>query len=228
LLILADYRIRELPLLNEVMASYGMQFNFGVLIENNTNYTAGAYYLEVPDIQAHDITKPLTDQRTPVLLPFSMGISQLSAVRRTIQLTPMLSSSTDSFLRTDLDETSTTKASTDMAGPITIGMTAMDPSWIDPNNPQPQARVVAIACGSLLEPVSYFGQIPGNLDLFMNSVTWLQDRPETLSVRSKSLFLLPMRINGTLMIVYGVFFVILIPVGFFIAGFIVWLRRRHL
>ncbi|MCL2831745.1 MAG: GldG family protein [Treponema sp.] len=228
LLILADYRIRELPVLNQIMASYGMQFDFGLLMETNTNYTAGAYYLEIPDVPDHDITKPLTDQRTPVLLPFAMGVSQLSAVRRSIELKPLFTSSSDSFLRTNLDETSTSKVSTDVSGPITLGMTAMDPSWIDPNNPQPQARVVAIGCGSLLEPVSYFGQIPGNLDVFMNSVTWLQDRPETLSVRSKSLFLLPMRINGTLMIIYGIFFVIIIPVGFFIAGFIVWLRRRHL
>jgi len=228
LLVLADYRIRELPILNEIMASYGMQFDFGYLMENNPNYTAGAYYLAIPDMPEHDITKPLMEQRTPVLLAFGMGISETAAKRRSVELKPLLTSSYDSFLRTDLEELSTARISTDIPGPIIMGMTAMDPSWIDPNNPAPQTRIAAIACGSLLEPVSYFGQIPGNIDLFMNSITWLQDRPETLTVRSKSMFLLPMRINGFLMIVYGVFFVIVIPVGFFIAGFIIWLRRRHL
>jgi hypothetical protein len=176
----------------------------------------------------HDITKPLTDQRMPVLLPFGMGISELAAKRRTVELKPLLSSSNSSFLRTDLDENSSTLVDSDLSGPIIMGMTAMDPSWIDPNRPEPQTRIVAIGCGSLLEQVSYFGQIPGNIDLFMNSITWLEDRPETLSVRSKSMFLLPMRINELLMIIYAVFFIILIPLGFFVSGLVIWLRRRHL
>jgi hypothetical protein len=226
LLVLTDYRIRELPMLNTVMASYGMRFDYGFLTENDYSYTAGAYYLAIPDLLDHDITNPLTEQRIPVLLPFSMGISELAAKRRSIELKPILTSSYNSYLRTDLEEDSATQVSSDLAGPITMGMTAMDPSWIQGN--EKQARIVAIACGSLLEPISYFGQIPGNIDLFMNSITWLQDRPETLSVRSKSMFLLPMRINEFQMILYGVIFVIVIPLGFFISGFVIWLRRRHL
>ena len=228
LLVLADYRIRELPVLNDIMASYGMRFDFGLLMENDYNYTAGAAYLLIPDLPEHDITKPLTDQRTPVLLAFSMGVSETPAKRRSVELKPLFASSANSFLRTDLENNSATIVGSDKPGPITVGMTATDPYWIDPNNPQPQARITAIACGSLLEPVSYFGQIPGNIDLFMNSITWLNDRPETLTVRSKSMFLLPMRINQLLMIAYGVGFVIIIPLGFFISGFVIWLRRRHL
>jgi hypothetical protein len=226
LLVLADYRIRELPVLNEVMASYGMRFDYGYLLENDSSYTAGAAYFAVPDLLEHDITKPLTEQKTPVMLPFSMGVSEGPAKRRSVELKPLLASSSNSFLRTDLEEESPSRVRSDIPGPITIGMTAKDPSWIQGN--EPQARIAAIACGSLLEPISYFGQIPGNIDLFMNTITWLEDRPETLTVRSKSMFLLPMRISGFQMILYGVIFVILIPLGFFISGFIIWLRRRHL
>jgi len=227
-LVLADYRIRELPVLNTLMASYGMRFDYGYVVENDFSFTAGAVHLSIPNMLEHDITKPLTEQRMPVLFPFGMGISELAAKRRTIELIPLVRSSNNSFLRTDLLEESATRVDSDLPGPIIMGMTAMDPSWIDPNNPQPQTRIVAIGCGGLLEPVSFFGQIPGNIDLFMNSITWMEDRPEALSVRSKNMFLLPMRINELLMIVYGVFFVIVIPLGFFIGGLIIWLRRRHL
>ena len=226
LMILVDSRVRELPMLNFIMASYGMQFDFGYLVENNFAYTAGAFYLVIPDLEDHDITNPVAQERIPVLLPYSMGISETAARRRTVELKPLLTSSYDSFIRTDIDELSTTQIESDLPGPITIGMTAMDPSWIQGN--EPQARIVAIACGGLLEPVSFFGQIPGNIDIFLNSISWLEDRPETLTVRSKSMFLLPMRINEIQMILFGVFFVIIIPLGFFISGFIIWLRRRHL
>jgi hypothetical protein len=226
LIILVDYRTRELAMVNEVMASYGMRFDYGYLVENDYSRTAGVSYLAIPEILEHAITNPLIEQRIPVLLPFSMGITELSTKRRTVELTRLLSSSNDSFLRTDLEDESSARGSADIPGPITLAMTAMDPSWIQGN--EPQARIVVIACGSLLEPINYYGQVPGNIDFFMNSITWLEDRPETLSVRSKSMFLLPMRVTGFQMILYGVIFVIVIPLGFFISGFVVWLRRRHL
>ena len=226
LFVTVDYRIGGLTLLNEVLASYGMQFNYGRLVENDRNYMAmypNIEYLE--SFPEHDITKPLTEQRMPLLLPNSMGISETPAKRRTVELKPLFSSSANSFNRTDIADTTATMISSDIQGPITLGMTATDPYWIDPNNPVPQARIVAIGCGSVLEMASYS---PGNIDLYMNSITWLIDRPETLTVRSKSMFLLPMRINENVMIIYGIIIVILIPVGFFISGFVIWLRRRHL
>jgi ABC-type uncharacterized transport system involved in gliding motility auxiliary subunit len=102
----------------------------------------------------------------------------------------------------------------------------MDPEYIQGN--EKQARIAVIAAGSLLEPINVFQQIPGNLDLFMNSLTWLEDRPEALSVRSKSLFLLPLRLDGLQMIIFGGIFILIIPLAFFVSGLVTWLKRRHL
>ena len=221
-----DFKIGELTVLNEVLASYGMQFDFGRLVENDGYYTPGIPYIEYLDtFPEHEITKSLMEQRMPVLFPNVMGISETPAKRRSIELKPLFFSSYNSFIRTDIFETSSEMQSSDIQGPITIGMTATDPYWIDPNNPVPQTRITALACGGVLELGSYS---PGNIDFYMNTLTWLIDRPETLTVRSKSMFLLPMRISQNLMVMYGVIIVIIIPVGFFIAGFVIWLRRRHL
>jgi ABC-type uncharacterized transport system involved in gliding motility auxiliary subunit len=114
----------------------------------------------------------------------------------------------------------------DIRGHITIAMAAMDPQYIQGN--EKQARIVVIAAASLLEPISSYQQIPGNLDFFMNSLTWLEDRPEALSVRSKSLFLLPLRLNGLQMVIFSVLFVLIIPLAFFVTGLVTWLKRRHL
>jgi hypothetical protein len=62
----------------------------------------------------------------------------------------------------------------------------------------------------------------------MNSLTWLEDRPENISVRSKSLFVLPMRLNALHIIVFGLLFVIVIPLALFVGGLVIWLKRRHL
>jgi ABC-type uncharacterized transport system involved in gliding motility auxiliary subunit len=70
--------------------------------------------------------------------------------------------------------------------------------------------------------------IDGNRDLFMNSLTWLQDRPENITVRARSLFLLPLRMNLAQIVMFGGLFILIIPAVFFIAGFVTWLKRRHL
>jgi ABC-type uncharacterized transport system involved in gliding motility auxiliary subunit len=62
----------------------------------------------------------------------------------------------------------------------------------------------------------------------MNSLTWLEDKPENLSVRSKSFFILPMRLNGFQLVIFGLLFVIIIPLAFFVGGLVTWLKRRHL
>ncbi|GHU66369.1 hypothetical protein FACS189447_07070 [Spirochaetia bacterium] len=226
LLVLVDYRVRELPILNEVLSSYGLGFAYGVVQENDTAHTAGAPYIMIPEMVEHDITKPLAQKSSLLVLPFPMGISELSTKRRSVGLSPLLTSSQNSWLRTDLNETATVRVGSDIKGPVTIAMAVLDPQYIQGN--EKQARIVAIAAASLLEPISSYQQIPGNLDFFMNSLTWLEDRPEALSVRSKSLYLLPLRLNGLQMIIFGGIFMLIIPLAFFVTGLVTWLKRRHL
>jgi ABC-type uncharacterized transport system involved in gliding motility auxiliary subunit len=225
-LVLMDYRSQQTPNLDEMFRSYGIRFDYGVVIEQNQNYNTGSIYQVVPDTVSHDITTPLTESRTPVVLSLARGISELDVRRRTISFTPLLSSSANSYLRTDLENTSQIPVAGDLPGPISLGIAIMDPQYVQ--NEEPQTRIVAIGCGALLEPVSVFSQIPGNLDLFMNSLTWLENRPESLSIRSKGVMIFPMRITGMHMIIFGILFVVIIPLAFFVTGFITWLRRRHL
>ena len=228
-LVLADYNIGDLTNLNTVLASYGVRLDYGIVHEIDPNYVALDPRTEWPDLPNHEITQPLSDKsRTPVVLLEAMSLSQLDTVRRTIDIKPLMTSSARSFLRTDLNESSINKVASDIAGPLTLGMAVADPGddWIDPNKPQPQTRIVIIGCGNLL-PIASQG-FDANRDIFMNSLTWIQNRPETISVRSKSLFILPLRLNLIQLIIFGGVFILIIPVAFFVTGFITWLKRRHL
>ena len=224
-MVIADYTIVELTNLNVVLASYGLEFNYGVVIETDPYYVAIDPRTEWPDLADHDITRPLSDKsRTPVVLLDAMPLSQLETRRRTIEITPLMTTSSSAFLRTDLYETSSTRVPADIPGPLMIGAAVLDPSWIQDN--EPQARIVAIGGATLLSlAVQGFD---ANRDLFMNSLTWLQDRPENITVRSKSLYLLPLRMNLAQVVIFGVLFIFVFPMAFFIAGFVTWLKRRHL
>jgi hypothetical protein len=162
--------------------------------------------------------------KTPVLLAEAMALSLLDTKRRTVEIAPLMTSSAAAFLRTDLDDVSAVKAPSDISGPLILGAAVKDPSWIQGN--EPQARVVVIGCGFLLN-IAAMG-FDANRDLFMNSLTWLEDRPETISVRSKGLFVLPLRLNLMQIIIFGALFIFVIPAAFFISGLVTWLKRRHL
>jgi len=225
LLVLADYNIMELSNLNDVLASYGIRFDYGIVRENDPYYVALDPRTEWPDMEEHDITKPLADKsKTPVVLLEAMALSALDAKRRGVEIKPLMTSSQNSFLRTNINDNSAYKLPEDIAGPLILGMAVTDPSWVQGN--EPQARIVAIGCGTLLNIAAQ--GFDGNRDLFMNSLTWLQDRPETISVRSKSLFLLPLRLNAVKTVIFGALFIFILPMAFFITGFITWLKRRHL
>jgi len=203
-----------------------VRFDYGRAVETDSQHTAYGYAtMLVPDLPSdHDITAPLLDKsRTPLVLYDALSLSTLDTKRRTVEITPLLTSSAGAFLRVDLEDASTAKAASDFSGPLTLAVAVTDPSYVQ--NDEPQARMVLIGSGALL---ALSDRVPWNQDLFMNSLTWLEDRPENLTVRSKSLYLLPLRLNGLQPIIFGVLFVILIPVGFFVGGLVIWLRRRHL
>ena len=225
LLVIANYLIRELPNLNAVLASYGLMFDYGIVLETDPGFLILDPRTVWPAMLDHVITEPLADRtRTPVIMVEAMPLSILETRRRTIEISPLVTSSPSAFLRTDLNDNTHDRLASDISGPFILAAAVVDPVWV--REDEPQARIVAIGCGALL-PLATQG-IDGNRDLFMNSLTWLQDRPENITVRTRSLLLLPMTLNLAQIVIFGAVFILVIPAAFFIAGFIVWLKRRHL
>jgi ABC-type uncharacterized transport system involved in gliding motility auxiliary subunit len=223
LIALMDIQTGPTANLDGLFASYGIRFELGVVAELNKDYmTAGNPFYCVPDMGGHEITQPLLEKRSPVVLPFARGVASLDVRRQSTRLVPFLASSQLSYLRTDLSQNTLDVTDTDIRGPVVLGMAVSDTLG------EQETRIIAIGCGTLLEPLSLFGQIPGNIDMFMNGLTWLEEKPENLSVRSKSLLTAPMNMTETYIIIFGLVFVALIPLVLFALGFATWLKRRHL
>ncbi|MCL1817346.1 MAG: GldG family protein [Spirochaetaceae bacterium] len=224
LLTLMDIQTGPSPNLDGVFASFGIRFEFGIVFELNKDYMmANNILYTVPDMNRHEIMNPLLEKRSPVILPFGRGVAALDLRRQTTRLVPLLVTSQLSFLRTDLTQNTVDFIEeSDIQGPVTLAMAVSERAGAD------ETRIAAIGCGTFLEALNIFGQIPGNIDMFMNSLTWLQDRPENLSVRTKSLITAPMYLTESYVIIFGLLFVIVIPLALFAAGFVTWLRRRHL
>jgi len=75
---------------------------------------------------------------------------------------------------------------------------------------------------------SLISQVLGNANFELNSINWLRDREEGISIRHKSLLTSYLRISASQQLIFSGVVVILIPLIVLASGLTVWLRRRHL
>ncbi len=225
LYLMVDLSAGETSNLNAVLEPYGVQFKRGVVIEKNQNYHTGRELDLVPDMADHEILEPLKEAGFPVMTPRAQAVITTEMKRRDVEITPLLTTSPQSFLRTDLEEPGMNKVPSDISGPHTVAA-AVRVRPVD-NIEDPTARIILVGSTEMLVPNYLYGVIPGNINFFMNSLSWLQDRRDNITIRSKSVLQFPMSLTGTLIIVYSVIFVIVLPLASFVTGLVVWLRRRH-
>ncbi len=223
-----DYNDADLTRFNEVLASYGVEVGNGVVMESNRNY------LYAPDnplwlapiLVSHEITRPLKNSGLTVLMPTNLPIRTLEIRKRNVVLEPLLRTSDDSWIRTDLENSSPLKQPGDIPGPVDLAV-AISKQKTEMSEPEGY-RIIVAGNASFVGTIPYFGNLKPNTDFFLNCLSWLNKRTDSISVRSKSLFEFPLQMSGTVQLIYAAIFVLLIPIGILVTGLVVWLRRRHL
>ena len=227
LFVMQDVGPQALPNLNGLLSYYGVTFQNGFVVEEDPNhYVANNNVQLMPLLQNQEILKPIQQAGTPIIFPYSsQGIQGSQLKTRDVKVTPLLTSSARSFLRTDLTSQSRAKIASDVGGPITLAV-AIDNQMVLPD--APQFRLIVMGTARFLQSVAPYGTIPGNLDFFLNGLSWLEHRTDTIAIRTKTVLQFPMRLNGIQVLVFSLLFVIVIPLIIMIGGLIVWLRRRHL
>jgi gliding motility-associatede transport system auxiliary component len=222
---MVDVLLTELPVLNELLSVYGLRLSDGVVIEGNQNYHTGNQFQLVPDLTPHAITNSLIEARSPIMMPYGRSVEVLSQKPRGVTVEPLAQTSTDSYLRTDLENGDPARAVGDPLGPFYTAVGAIDTEF---SSSEEISRIVVIGNAGFLGPIYPYGYIPGNLDFVMNAIGWVQNQQETLSIRAKFTMQFPMQLTGVQVLIFAGLFVLIIPLGILIAGLVVWLRRRHL
>jgi hypothetical protein len=220
-----DLSAGEIPNINALLEDYGVRYNRGVVIEGDDRYHTGNQFYLVPDLAEHEILEPLSEERIPVMFPISMPVEPVEPRRRTLTLEPLLTSSEDSWLRTDLESDQTERIEGDVDGPHTLAMAVWDR---DSDTGESTTRIIVTGSANYLGPIGPYGTVRGNTEFFLNSASWLHNRQDTISIRPKFTFLLPMNLNQAQILIFSGVFIVLIPLGLFVGALVVWLRRRHL
>ncbi|NLZ43558.1 MAG: GldG family protein [Clostridia bacterium] len=225
-LFILNWYVADLPNFQSLLRSYGLKLQPAVIVEGDANRHAGNPVWLLPEMKEHEILTPLVNERMPVLFPLAQALEILDIRRRSLEFTPLLATSAKAWGKVNPNPTTAEKEPGDLEGPFTLAMAVVDKEWTEETG-EVESRLVVTANSHFLA-TQFLLQVPGNLDFIMNSLNWLADREEVISIRPRSLIHLNLQMSGWQKLIYSGIVVILIPLLALGAGVVVWLRRRHL
>ena len=220
------------PNLYALLAKWDIEAVNGLVVETRKNRLIAEFgdnpFVFAPFLADHEATASLRESKSDPVFQASLGFRRTAAEQRQLEYFPLLSSSEDSWLRTDLTSEGSgelTPIPGDVGGPIDVAV-AVRRRNLDTYEPE-GAVVVALGSASTLKGLGFLGQIRANADLVMNLVNWAVDDPSTVNVASKSLFRLPLRMSSLTAVVYAAIAIVVIPFLCIGGALIVHFRRRH-
>ncbi|MBL8208256.1 MAG: Gldg family protein [Blastocatellia bacterium] len=176
---------------------------------------AGAGVPLVTDFGAHPITK--TFGRLPSFFPIARSL-KIDSAKTEITTTELLKTSAESFGETELQgNQAKMDEGKDIKGPLTLGAAATKKAGAK------EARLVVIG-DSDFAANSYQRQ-GANGDLFVNSINWLAEEEDLISIRPKSQTNRDVQLSS---VAENLLFwiTIFMPLAVVVAGISIWWKRR--
>lgn len=217
----------ELTHLENLMASYGVTAEEGIVLEGDSGYyLAGTPYYLLPDLAAsNEITQSLYDNGYYVLLSIAQGLSVSSSLPDGVSVVQLLMTTDSAYSKVDGYEITTyDKEDGDIDGPFALAVGITD--TIDEEE-ELESRIVWVSSSALTDDTTNQRVSGGNQDFFINSLNWLCDQEEGMSIHAKSLDYEYLTISGDASTTLIAFMIVVIPLAFILAGIIIWRRRRH-
>jgi len=234
----ADLKAGEqMPRLVGLLSKWGIKAPASIILSGSTNdpFTPAA---AVPYP-----THPITD-RFRLLTVFSLvrAIQPEGAGRDGHAAQPFVQTGANSWAETNLAKFDPNQlappdeSAGDILGPVTIGATVAVPvkteaattptaATGDASKPAPaETRIAAIGDSEFI--TNQLAGVPGNVNLFMNTVNWLAQQENLISIRPRDPAERRLAMDNRQMIMVLAFSVIVVPLVVFGGGFYAWWRRR--
>jgi ABC-type uncharacterized transport system involved in gliding motility auxiliary subunit len=218
--------------LDKLAVSLGIQFQAGVIVDNNTDLrrTLNIQHpaiIPVTEYFPHSITSTI---RYNTLFPLARGISPLSNDKtvNNWQAEALFSSFGQSWTETGglTDEMVFNAADGDVAGPITIGVALHRQLAATSTSPAKTQRAVVIGDSDFLAD-NYIGA-GANLNLGLNIFNWLIGDDDLISVEVKAASDTRLELGDTQLMIIAFGFFLVLPLVLLFAGFFIWYRRKRL
>jgi hypothetical protein len=225
-IVMVDFIGETSPGGGAILQSYGLEIGEGFIMEADASRYVRSPLFIAPELMDHGITGPLVENKLDVITPNAVPLRQTERKPRSVDLSPLLSTSDQAWSRTDMENSSLLRQKTDLPGPHTLAWAVERKKYSDGD--PPAYRVVAMGNSIFLGSIPPYGQIKGNIDFFLSALSWLNEGEERVSIRAKSFYRSPLRLTAFQLYLYAGIIIILVPAALLVSGMIVWIRRRHL
>lgn len=221
---LMDLMENNLPNFEALFNSYGIGIQKAITVEGDSKYSAQNPLYLLPKQQGHDILASINRNDLRVLIPGCQSIGILESKKSSLTVEPLLTTTDNSWGKTNLKTTISEKEKGDLEGPLNIAVAITDKSS-DTN--VKDTKIVVVANSTFTAPTIVSSSNGANMDFLMNSINWVKDKEEGISVRPKNINDFILQISDYDRFLYSGIVIILIPALVLIAGIRMWLKRRQ-
>jgi ABC-2 type transport system permease protein len=214
-----NYKTTGLKNYESILEYYGIEIVNGIVFEGNMDmlYSNNPMYL-LPNVESHEITSKAAGTKIPVIMPQSVAVKASDTVRSSVEITPLLTTSKDSYAKDPKNITTAEKQTGDMEGPFHVGIAATD------TYDSTESKLVVFTTEFAFDDntLSY-----GNRDLLSGVISFLAgESVSALSIPTKSIaaeYIYPSQAQA---LAWGAIIIIIIPAAILAVGIFVSLRRR--
>ncbi|MEA4815608.1 MAG: GldG family protein [Lachnospiraceae bacterium] len=216
----------SLPKFTSLLEPFYVEMGKSMVIEGDTKYVYqnNPYYL-IPSLATNTITSPILESNMSVFFPYAQGIIENPDHDDYISIEPLLTTSESSYGKYKIDNVKNyEKEEGDADGPFNLACAVTKRNTEFGGN---YTKLILTGGTSLQESEINNIVNGGNFDFYINSLNWLIDREDAISVRGKNTATSEkLVINTQKSIVMAGVSVILLPALIFIIGIFEVIKRR--
>lgn len=223
-MIFTDYTNVEMPNLKKVLENYGITKKDGVVLEEDTkHYMMQIPYYLIPDMESTDIIEELVQDNRYILMPVSQGIQTLDSYRDTLTIEPILTTSSNAYIKTDVENMKTfEKEEGNESGEFYLGVAVTE--TVDDEN---ETQIAYYSSSSLLDEATDQQVSGGNTELIVNTLRWMcENETPVIQVTSKNMMVSNLTIPEYDAGYWAAITCGIIPAAFLLAGTVIWFKRR--
>jgi ABC-type uncharacterized transport system involved in gliding motility auxiliary subunit len=220
--------------LSDLLGSWYVQVDDDLVIDPGRNYMGDALsILPVPQ-SGHRITTSLPD----LILPGTRSVTVKPGAGSQFAIVPLLRTTERAWAEKNFGAAARQDPD-DAAGPLSVAVAVnkTDPTQsITPGAPPPptpaagaaqtpRGRIVVVG-NSEFAANTYFGQVLGNRDFFVNSVNWLAEDEDLISIRATPAVAPPILLSNQAQVLVFYTSVVFVPLAVLLLGGVIWWQRR--
>ena len=223
-MIFTDYINLEMPNLKSVLEIYGVTYEDGMVLEENSkHYIMQVPYYLVPTINSTEITSEMVSDNRYVLMPVAQSVKILDEYRDSLIIEPILTTSESAYIKADVENMTTfEKEDGDQEGQFHLGVCISEQI-----NDEKSTHIAYYSSASLIDSGTDQQVSGGNSELVMATLGWMcENETPVISVAGKNLTMDYLTVPEYDARYWSAITCGVIPVTFLLIGAVIWFKRR--